>query len=137
MSIIRSIVYIGVTQLQPIAGISNPQTTLSFSCEILLKIFVVLLLAVSKRHFTFCSWHFYHTHSSMARLLKTQPSTMVKRMVCGYSVKLSPSSFSCFTFSRKSMKRNGEIQAQYGRFPELYRKIFITLAFFIFKKRFG
>ena len=69
-------------------------------------------------------------HSSMARLLKTQPSTVAKRMACGCSVKLSPLSFSCFTFSRKSMKRNGEFEAHYGRFLDLYRKILITMANF-------
>ena len=44
----------------------------------------------------------------MARHVTIQHSTVVAQMVCGCSVKFSPSFLSCFTFSRKSTKRNGK-----------------------------
>ena len=82
----------------------------------------LLFIAAFKQHSMFFSWLCCPLRLFMVQLKTTQRSTVVKLMACACSVKPFLLFFLCFTFLRRSTKRNGELAVIYNwRF--IYRKM--------------
>ena len=74
----------------------------------------LLFIAAFKQHSMFSSWLCCPLRLFMVQLKTIQRSTVVKLMACACSVKPFLLFFLCFTFLRRSTKRNGELAVIYN-----------------------